>query len=242
MKTEKRIDRRRNYILVVDIETANDVTQGIAYDIGLAVADKKGNIYEERSYVIQEMFEDYPDLLHTAYYGEKLATYLVDVAQQRRRMVDILTAYHEINELITKYNISDLYAYNAKFDYNGLNRTIRYLTKSKIRWFFPYGIKVHCIWNMACQVIVPTKSYYRFVLDNNFVSEKGNARTNAEAVYSFLSSNPDFEEAHTGLEDVEIELKILVACYKKHKKMDTAPKFNCWQAPQKKFKEFCKNA
>ena len=33
-------------------------------------------------------------------------------------------------------------------------------------------------------------------------------RTTAQAIYSYLINNVDFEEAHTGLEDIDIEIEI----------------------------------
>ena len=40
---------RKHYYLVLDIETANITEDALAYDIGFAVADRKGNIYEKYS-------------------------------------------------------------------------------------------------------------------------------------------------------------------------------------------------
>ena len=44
-------NNRRKKMLVFDIETAETTENAIAYDIGFAVVDKKGNIYEEHSYL-----------------------------------------------------------------------------------------------------------------------------------------------------------------------------------------------
>lgn len=54
-----KIDKRKNYILVLDVETAGDVEKNpLCYDIGFVVADKQGNIYEQFSYAIEEIFDD----------------------------------------------------------------------------------------------------------------------------------------------------------------------------------------
>ena len=47
------------------------------------------------------------------------------------------------------------------FDLNALNKTIRYVTKSKVRYFFPFGTKVCCIWHMACQVLCTQKTFQK---------------------------------------------------------------------------------
>ena len=45
-----KIDKRKKYVLVIDVETANTIidskfNEGLVYDIGFGVYDKKGNEY-----------------------------------------------------------------------------------------------------------------------------------------------------------------------------------------------------
>jgi hypothetical protein len=136
--------------------------------------------------------------------------------------------------MLEKYNVKVVMAYNAAFDTKGLNTTQRYLTKSAYRWFLPYGIKVECIWHMACQTICSMKRYYDFCHEYGFVSKSGNIQTSAEVVYAFLTNNPDFEEEHKGLDDVLIETAIFAECRKKHKKMNRNINRACWRIPQRK--------
>ena len=239
--TTPKIDHRKRYIMVLDIETANFIDDAIAYDIGFAIADRKGNIYETRSFMIADLFFDYADLLKSAYYADKLPSYWTDFAKGVRSMVQLTTAKKIIAELMKKYNVTDVFAYNASFDLNGLNRSIRYITKSKQRYFFPYGTNIHCIWNMACQTILSQKAFFKFALENGLVKENGNLMTSAETAYRYICKDNDFTEAHTGLEDVMIETAILAKCYQQHKKMETRINRGCWQIPQKNFKEFAEN-
>lgn len=236
MNTEKKIDHRKKYLLCLDIETANMVEDAIAYDIGFCVCDRHGNIYEKYSFMVAEMFFNYTDLMNTAYYAEKIPSYWIDLAKGSRKMASILTVRKIICRLMKEYKIDTVCAYNSFFDKTGLDRTIRYLTKSDIRYFFPYGTKICCIWNMACQVICDTKSYVKYAIDNQLISASGNMITNAEAVYRFLTKDNEFVESHTGLEDVLIETAIMKACYDKHKKMNTGIYRACWQIPQKRYK------
>ena len=143
----EKIDRRRNYVLVLDIETANIAEDALAYDVGFAVADKKGNIYETHSYMVAEMFlENYnKPLMYTAYYAKKLPKYWEDYNAGKRKLASILTIRRIVQQVMKKYDITDVFAYNASFDKNGLDRTVRYLTKSNVRFFFPYNTKIHCI-------------------------------------------------------------------------------------------------
>lgn len=236
MTNTKKIDRRKSYFMVLDIETANSTEQGLAYDIGFAVADRKGKIYESRSLMIAEMFYGENDLMQSAYYAKKLPQYWEQLLNGEREMVSILNAKRIVAKTMEEYGIEDVYAYNAHFDTSNLNWTIRYLTKSKYRWFFPYGTKYHCIWHMACQTILTQKSFLRFAIENELTSASGNISTSAETAYKYISKNADFEESHTGLEDVKIETKILVKCYAQHKKMDTKINRRCWTIPQQKRK------
>ena len=77
-----KIDKRKKYVMVLDVETTNNQIEvknapndGLVYDIGFVVADKKGNVYIKRSFAIKEIF-DWTDLMNTAYYKNKLPSYL----------------------------------------------------------------------------------------------------------------------------------------------------------------------
>ena len=239
---EKKIDHRKHYILVLDIETANSVEQGLAYDIGFAVADRKGNIYASYSYMVAEMFNEYPDLLQTAYYASKLPRYWEDYALGMRDMKTLYFIRRKVHKIMEAYHITDVFAYNCAFDSRGLDTTIRYITKSATRWFFPYGTKFHCIQHCACQTILSQKSYFRFALENGLVTERGNLSTSAESAYRYICKDTSFTESHTGLEDVRIEVAILAKCFAQHKPMNTAINRGAWSIPQKKFREFAENA
>lgn len=240
----EKIDKRRKYILVLDIETANMTNDAIAYDVGFAVADKHGNIYQTDSYMVAEMFLDKEnkELMDTAYYAKKLPKYWEDYKKGLRKLASITTIRKIVREVMAKYGIHDVFAYNANFDKSGLDRTIRYLTKSSIRWFFPFGTKTHCIWHMATQTICQQKAYFKMAVANNWVSPAGNVQTSAERVFAYISNNPHFEEEHTGLEDVGIETQILAKCFRQHKKMATNIYRMCWKLPQENFKKLAEIA
>lgn len=233
-----KIDRRKKYVLVLDIETANMVEDALAYDIGFAVADKKGNIYERYSFMVSELFFDNKDLMETAYYAKKLPQYWEDYKAGTRKIASIYTIRKIVREVMANYGIHDVFAYNANFDKTGLDRTIRFLTKSKTRYFFPFGTKTHCIWHMACQTIFQQKTFAKVALLNGWLSEAGNVKTSAEIAHRYLTGNVNFEEAHTGLEDVEIETQIMAKCFAQHKAMKTNINRMCWKLPQKNVKEF----
>ena len=156
-ETTPMIDNRIHYYLALDTETANGLEQPLVYDIGGAIVDKQGRIYEKFSFVIRDIYIHERELMRTAYYADKIPEYAADIREGKREMVNFMFARRFILNLMEKYNVHDVAAYNAHFDRNALNTTIRWLTKSKVRYFFPYGTEFVCIWNMACQTICQRK-------------------------------------------------------------------------------------
>lgn len=227
----------KDYYLVLDVETANSTNDPLVYDLGFAVCDRKGNIYEAESYVVSDIFYKETELMQTAYYHEKLPKYYEGIKEKAFKVINFYTAKKRIADLIEKYNIKAVCAYNASFDTKALNTTQRYLTNSKYRYFLPYGTEVYCIWHMACQVICTQKRYIKFCLDNGFVSESGNIKTSAETVFAYMTKNEKYEECHTGLKDVLIETQIMAKCFAQHKKMNKKINRLCWRIPQSKAKE-----
>ena len=61
-----------------------------------------------------------------------------------------------------------------------------------------------------------------FLQTKGFSSVPYTAEITAEILWRYLSGDVNFMESHTGLEDVQIETKILVHCLKTHKKIRKA--------------------
>jgi DNA polymerase III epsilon subunit-like protein len=123
--------------------------------------------------------------------------------------------------LIEKYRVVAVVAHNALFDYSATNATQRYITKSKYRYFFPYGTVFYDTLKMAQDTICKQKSYINYCFENGYVTKHKNPRprATAEIIYRYITGQHDFSEAHTGLEDVLIEAKIFAHCMRQHKKM-----------------------
>ena len=230
----------KKYYLILDVETTNSTEDALVYDVGFVVADKDGKTYEGDSFIVSDIFFKEQELMKTAYYAEKIPQYLKGIDEKAFKVRDFYTVRKTILDIIRKYKIEAVCAYNASFDYNALNTTQRWLTKSKYRYFLPYGTKIFDIWNMACQVICTQKRYIKFCLENNFLSESGNIKTSAEAVFAYISKNKDFTESHTGLQDVLIEIQIMAHCFRQHKKMNKEIDRFCWRIPQIKKNEIIK--
>lgn len=228
---------RKHYYLVLDVETANSTDDALVYDLGFAVADRSGKIYETHSYINSDIFTHEKNLMTSAYYAHKIPEYLESIRKGEREVANLYAIRQKVLDVFKRYPIRAVCAYNAGFDYKALNTTQRYITKSKYRYFLPYGVEVFDIWHMACQTICSLNKYYKFCIDNGFVSASGNISTSAETVYRFLTNTPTFVEEHKGLEDVLIEVAIMTECYKKHQKMKRNIYRACWRIPQRKEKK-----
>ncbi|MDY0199273.1 MAG: hypothetical protein RBR68_15835 [Tenuifilaceae bacterium] len=228
---------KRENILVVDVETCGDFGSSLVYDLGLAVVERAtGRIIESHSLVISDVFYDMPEKMESAYYAAKLPSYHDGIAAGIFKVVNLWEAWRLVRDTIAKYNIRRVYAYNAGFDKNALNFTMRTITAGKYHNFMPRGVKWSCIMNMACQTLFSQPSYLRFAEANGLISEKGNLRTGAEAAYAYITRTPDFEESHTGLADVEIEVAILHKILRQKKRMNEKIDSNAWKIPQKAHK------
>lgn len=229
-------DSRIHYYLVLDTETTNGLEQPLVYDLGGAVVDKRGNVYETFSFVIRDIFVYERELMQTAYYATKIPEYVADIAAGKRQMINFYDARMHILQIMHKYKIKDVAAYNAFFDLNALNTTQRWLTKSKYRFFFPYHTHFICIWNMACQTLCQRITYKEFCEKHNFTSNRAgepnakNYSTSAENVYRYLILSPTYEEEHKGLDDVMIETYIMRRCFETKKAFPDGKgiKRNCW--------------
>lgn len=229
-----KIDRRKKYIIVLDVETTNNQigvkgapNDGLVYDLGFTVTDKQGNVYAKRSFAIKEIF-DWKELMDTAYYKNKLPKYYEKIRKGEMKKVSIWEARKSIKSAMEYFNITEVYAFNANFDYTTLNNTVRYLSGSACRWFFKYGTKICDIWHIACQTLGLQKTFQW----ENVRNANGNLITNAERMYAYLSQDFDFEEEHTGLADALIETQILARCFKTHKSIDKSINRACWRICQ----------
>ncbi|MEI4856032.1 hypothetical protein, partial [Klebsiella pneumoniae] len=79
------------------------------------------------------------------YYACKLPQYETELKAGHRKKVRFYTARNHILDLIDKYEVKAVLAYNMRFDLNALNNTLRYLSNGKRKYFFPFSKDVE-IW------------------------------------------------------------------------------------------------
>lgn len=224
-----KIDFRHHYVLVLDTETANthanedgqlDTSSCLVYDCGWSVVDTRGNVYEEKSFVNSDIFTHERELMASAYYGWKLPRYEADLAMGLRELATTYEIRQAMLADMEKYHICEVVAHNARFDVNSLNTILRWTTKSRFRYWFPYGTIFWDTMKMARSVIHKMPTYRKFCEKHDLLTKNGRLSTTAENLYRYISRNVHFVESHTGLEDVQIEREIMFFCYRQHKPME----------------------
>lgn len=218
-------DNRKNYYIVLDTEACNtdvdDMRSSLVYDLGFAIIDKEGNVYKTRNLVIKDIYKDEEELMKSAYYADKLPQYEEELQDGTRKMVTLATARNLLKADCEEYDIKAIIAHNAGFDCRALNTTVRYLTGSKVRYFYPYGVALWDTLKMASDTICKQKTYIKFCKENGYMTahKTPRPRATAEILYRYITGNDAFTEKHTGLEDVMIEKEIFAKCIRQHKKM-----------------------
>jgi hypothetical protein len=224
----EKIDRRHIYGIVLDTETANtiqdenglDMTNVLFYDLGFQLVDSHGRTYGKKfSFVNSDIFTHEAELMQSAYYAKKIPQYRADLASGKRILANTYEIRKALVDLINKYDCKFVCAHNARFDYNSLNNTQRWTTKSRFRYFLPYGLEWWDTLKMARSVMGKMPTYQRFCAENGYTTKTGKPRFTAEICYRFITKDNTFVESHTGLEDVEIETEILRYCHRQHKAM-----------------------
>ena len=203
----------KDFFIVLDTETTNSIDDPLAYDVGFAVVNDEGRVFEAYSFVVAEVFLD-KELMESAYFKEKIPMYWEDIKAGRRTLAKLSTISRILARTMKKYNTNIICAHNARFDYRSTNTTQRFLTSSKYRYFFPYGVEIWDTLKMARKAF-NNSQYDEFCYNNNYITKNGRKRYTAEILYRFITNNIDFEESHTGLEDVLIEKEILAECLKR---------------------------
>ena len=224
----QKIDRRHIYGIVLDTETANtiqdehglDMSNVLFYDLGFQLVDSHGRTYGKKfSFVNSDIFTHEAELMQSAYYAKKIPQYRADLASGKRILANTYEIRKALVDLINKYECKFVCAHNARFDYNSLNNTQRWTTKSRFRYFLPYGLEWWDTLKMARSVMGKMPTYQRFCAENGYTTKTGKPRFTAEICYRFITKDNTFVESHTGLEDVEIETEILRYCHRQHKAM-----------------------
>ena len=206
-------------VMMLDTETTNDIDCPIVYDVGYHIFTLKDGVLCERSFVNADVFCD-AELMATAYFADKIPTYWNQIQRGERELRKWATIKRQLAADCKKFGVEVVCAHNALFDNRALNTTQRYETTSKFRYFLPFGLEWWDTLRMAREVLKNNESFGEFCYQNDYLTKRGQRRYTAEIIYRWLTGDNDFEESHTGLEDVKIETEILKYCLSVNPEID----------------------
>ena len=206
-------------VIILDTETTNDLDCPLVYDIGFMVIDNNGNVYKEYSFVVADIFLD-DELMKSAYFIDKIPQYWQEIKEGKRQLKRFANIKKILADVCKEYSVKKIIAHNCRFDYLSLQTTQRFLTSSKYRWFFPYGVEMWCSLKMSREIFSQSVAYGEFCYNNKYLTKRGQRRYTAEILYRYLHNDINFEESHTGLEDVKIEKEIYLYCINKNKEIN----------------------
>lgn len=213
-------------VMILDTETTStEPKAGIVpelmrvYDLGFVVADTTNDFTEVecKNYALMETFAD-ARIMTTAYYRDKLPWYYEGMRQGAMAQVPIKDVWESFGATCKEYDISQVWAYNCRFDHGALNATVNATSNGWQRNWFPQGVEVLDIMSSAIDLIC-NADYIAWAKSNNLVTPKGNPRATAETVFNYIAGvlhdeREDFYvENHTALDDARIESRILQECF-----------------------------
>jgi len=193
--------------VVTDIETT--MRKRIAFDVAWRIIDRKGREYGSGSYVIREAFKhDMP------FFAKKMGHYFDDAYEHKivpASIVDVRAEYNsQIAALAAKGHKVILCAYNARFDFTHLPRTLQILQDDTSARWLDAAFPLMDIWDFWGQSVplgykaVPSAS-------GKYLS------TSAQSAYRWEFMQEDFEERHIAWHDCLIESDILLKALNRKK-------------------------
>tara|TARA_S200002703_G_scaffold151321_1_gene150563 strand:+ start:2305 stop:2985 length:681 start_codon:yes stop_codon:yes gene_type:complete len=206
---------RKNVILTLDTECS-----GLAdpvYDIGWVIHDKAGKVAVERQFFVREVITN-PDRMIKAYFARKIFTdYIPMLDAQVARLTDWADIAAELADDMRTYEVNVISAYNLGFDVRAMRITNDLF--GNVDKIVPQSVKILDLWQFSCEVLLNTPTYKEMARANGWVTPKGNIQTSAEMSYRFITGDTDFIEAHTALDDAQIETEIAARCFAKKRRI-----------------------
>ena len=218
-------------MLFVDIETIGDMRKGetiFPYDISYNIVQMvqgKLKVIEKQTMIVSDIYNN-KYLMKNAFYGKKrpkynhyLNHYNTDKKCKFFNVYGAIEALQKINTLVKKHNITIFGAFNVEFDYNGITNLYNINTniKNGIKKLYKFDIMVL----MAQYFLDFPKELDKFInwcLIHDRKTDKDNCLFTVENIVAFFTNNPEFEEEHLGLFDLENELFIVNKIIQKYRR------------------------
>ena len=195
-------------ICVFDTETTS-LNKPFCYNIGYIIMDTEThNILLKREYVIEQIWHNL-ELFSTAYYAEKRKFYITEMRVRKITLEKFGYVTQQMKRDFKNFDVEIAFAYNSPFDEK--------VFEFNCDWFKcinPFdNIAIKDIRAFFINKYGYTDEFKTFCEEHQLFTDSGNYSTSAETAFKFLTNNSEFVEAHTALNDSEIETTILLFCY-----------------------------
>lgn len=193
-------------ICVFDTETTS-LDKPFCYNIGYIIVNTDNwESIVKRSFIVEQIWHNLP-LFQSAYYADKRPLYVAEMRGRTTIMDKFGYICSQMRRDFKQYGVQFAYAYNSAFDEK--------VFEFNCDWYKcinPFDdVNIYDIRGFAHKFLV-NDAFKDFCEHYGYFTETGNYSTTAETVYRYVSNNTDFIEAHTALNDAEIESEILLQC------------------------------
>lgn len=207
---------RAKTFLTADTETLGLSPNNIVYDFAYSIATRK-NVLLERSFLICEIFTSPAFMFKgvnnpewaNAFGGKIFSHYIPSLDKQVLRLHNWRDIIETMRDDMLTYGVSVFTAYNLNFDINALRKTNKAIYGNENNKILGYKPDLLDLWLFSCQTALNSQLYHDVANAQGWVSPANNVRTTAEKTFAFLTGDYSFIEAHTALQDVQIETEIL---------------------------------
>ena len=215
---QKKIDlQKERYLLFVDTETIGSLfvkDSVLPFEIGTKVYDtEKKKVVREKSYLVRKFFNNKYIMLST-FSATKYPSYFEKLENDKRyKTCSVNDIMQDLQKVISRYSIKVMVAHNGNFDKTAITRLCEDFGTEN-----PFENLDLLDTMELSKIITFSKDYANYCLQNEnilnsmkdscFITNSGRVRTTAQAIYSYITKNPTFEEAHDGLNDIDIEIEI----------------------------------
>lgn len=214
----KKIDlKKQKYIMFIDVETIGSlyVSESVLpFEIGMKVVDIENlKVVKEKSYLVRKFFNNKYIMLST-FSATKYPEYLKKIETDKRyKLMSVNDISKDIEKIAQRYNIKVMTAHNGNFDKTAMARLFDDFGTDN-----PFeNIDLLDTLELS-KVITFSKDYANYCIahkdrlndmkESCFITNSGRVRVTAQAIYCYITNNSQFQEAHTGLEDIDIEIEI----------------------------------
>lgn len=203
---------KNKYIMIFDVEGKRNKKP---YNIGYIIGDRKGHIVKQCNFALpNNIWENIESRLNDyCFTMPKIEEIFSDFGNSdyKYKYIGNDDFFKVFENDIVEYGILEIWGYNVNYDFNAVSVLYGDRTMPNVNW---------CdIMSASYFAIMNKKKYVKFCMENNFYTQNNNIQTTLQALYCYITKNPDFKQEHTALSDCKIEYEIMTKIYKKHVKM-----------------------